>query len=284
MSKTVEQYPEGALIYFHPDKNLHPGLKNVFQQALPDHLTIITDMTPMVYAYPADVGMQLGDTFYGFSIGETYVRRCLEESLGEQKTEELEASLPVFKCGNFPHLDYYHQEGGLRVPIAGSNRVITVFPLEGELDFLRKKGVDPIHPPNLLNGIKQLATSDECLERDRSLYKGHIDLVLTGVAEPEKDTVYMDELLKGFLQERKILDECLEDSQPIEHSLVRRGACNIKTIETARRRVALVPSQEIIGPIAPALERAEFDIFELGEDQMGAGGIKCRSLNIRWRK
>lgn len=284
MQAVVERYPEGVLIYFHRNRALHAGIKDVLQQALSGHLTIVTDEQPMAGCYPADIGMQLGDTFHGYSVGEDYIRRHLRNKLGEQEMENLEPALPNFQCGHAPSLGLYHQEGGLLSPIVGSKRVIMVCPSEGELDFLMDKGLNPIHTPNLLRGIKKLAAGDDCPEEDKHLYTGHIDLVLSAVATPEGDNIFIDELLYGFLGENEMLDECLKLSQPIEHHRVRRGACNFKTIETGGRNVALIPTREIVGPIAPALESAKFDIFELGDGQMGAGGIKCRTLEVRWVK
>ncbi|MBI3385396.1 hypothetical protein HY030_04350, partial [Candidatus Gottesmanbacteria bacterium] len=49
--------------------------------------------------------------------------------------------------------------------------------------------------------------------------------------------------------------------------------------------VVLVPTIEAIGPIASDLERFGYKIVELGQDQIAdGGGVKCRSLDIRWRK
>jgi len=280
----IRQHPKGVFIYYDRDSTNHPWLLKTLSANLPDYLICVQNEAPGTY--PADCGMQLGKEFYGWINGVDFIKRTIAKQYPDQYFELLRF-LPRARTGNLSGLRLYIQEGGLLVPVGGSNIIVNSKNISAyEEELLSSNGLRSVILPELLEAI--LEFQKVAPKESQWLYFGHADLLLTGfarIADPSDLKFYMDDQFLHFLTANKpYLLEKIKPT-PLKHDYVLRGGCNIKYIQSAGRNLALTTTMGDIEPLAADLTGYGHTIVELGVNQFRfeeRAGIKCRTLDLTW--
>src|SRR3989338_6415410 len=77
------QYPDGMMVYCFPEENRVDSLQNTLQKANPTVLTIVKADG----VFPADIGTQLGGTYYGSPLGISISEHAIYTHIGYEKLE-----------------------------------------------------------------------------------------------------------------------------------------------------------------------------------------------------
>jgi len=285
-------YPDGIFIYWHPDRNLHPGLKAILNQHLPDHYLIITDLITEERHFPADIGGQVGNVFYGNYEAKGFIQQLLEQK--SLVWNKLANNLPAFADQESSNLTI---DGGFNVPIPGTNIIIIGNPdiSSQGIETYTNSGNKPILLPRLTHANVET-------DWPSPLYGSHLDTLLTGFLDlnhPDQPIhLYIDEVLLELAKKTSLtlpLAPALEKyfqqemdlirlARPLDNNLVKNGACNLKFVKTRNGWLAFVPSIKTLGPdLANDLNSCGYTIVPLGAEQwQQGGGPKCRSLEIKW--
>jgi len=260
----IGQYPDGIFFYANAHDRNNPEIVKKLQAALPGYLVIPTYSHP----FPADLGVQIGDSFYGSDWGVVYIAGELSDAHLYNKVKF-----------NLPKIGIPPQIGGEQVQVAQSNVRVFGQELSSEEQLMYKRNyIRTIIPTGLNYARQQLATQGY----SEWLYSGHIDLLVTGfVRRDGRVSYYADELLLNTCKQLGVAPR-LPNVKPVPNDLVKRGACNIKYMGNT----AIVPTVDTIGPIARELRQNGYKIVELGptHEVADGGGVKCRALDLRWRK
>lgn len=266
--EVVERYPKGLFCYWCYDENTVGELGAVLTEAMPQRLIVLREF----YFYPADLGYQIADEFFGWSVSELVIKQQVSSTLDLNK-EVVGEFLPEFHKG-----EDYLVVGGEIVEIAGSDEVLTT-----EDKYARRFSHFRAFP-NLKRGVEDLYIDSDLPDEIRRLYFGHVDLLMTGCQVNGVQRLYMDELLYKRMDELGLHDATTGSAMQVDHSLVARMGLNVKYEDDG---VALVPSLGVLDTrLIADLESIGMRIVELGEDQFSdwqRAGVKCKSLNFQWR-
>ena len=292
--EVITRHTEGLFIYYHPDHKVTQRLKTILQTNLPNYLVAVVNEVPPAFSglmFPAEIGVQTGDTIGTYNSGKQFILSIIRTITNL----DLSSYLPRFVPRSEQKVVL---EGGNIIHVGGTNTLLLGLSEDDELRYLTEAGYTAYPIKKLDEGLGEFLNSSELPDNEIWVYGGptsrkdphaHIDLCLTGFSnlyDKGEIVFYMDDLLLKFLQEKNLLDPILRNQiKGIDHKLVLKGACNIKYIQSNGKHIAFVPSIETIGPIATDLRRFGYDIVELGEDQVSQNaGIKCRSLDLKWRR
>ncbi len=168
MEDILQRYPRGVFYYNGYESRYFPELQQKLQDALPERLVIVSDK---FHGYPADLGVQVENGFYCWTIGKSNTLVRFEDQT-KIPQEVAKSFFPDFYNG-----EEYVLEGGTTVPISGSPLVIT------NTDYSKNRFKPPfIFIPELQVACDSLACDAE-LPRSlrRFYYTGHIDIPMTGV-------------------------------------------------------------------------------------------------------
>src|SRR3989344_4235410 len=269
----LQRHPKGALIYYFHKRERLPELTSKLETNFPGRLIVVTPF--QTDFFPADLGTQFNNNFYGYTASQMYVRDSIMEKL-QIKEEDLEPLLPNLRIGE-------HIEGGQIVPFANSNIVLFTCPdkdIDRYLRVLTSERKIPKNEPYLLTMLTIFKDLLSTPDAEKPFYgTKHIDLLISGIVGQDRIPIlFIDDffnravnrsLSKSFPRVRFI---------PVAHERVLQGALNIKYLDGK----ALVTTREIVGEeVINNLEQNGIPIVELGADQFDYyGGPKCRSLDI----
>lgn len=292
--KSVEElksaYPYGMMIYYQADVTRHEQLTRVLSEALPGLLVTVTNK--IMFLYPNDCGLQLGNKFYNDGSGRSYCFQMLKD-MTDLTPEQIYQVIPSDET---PHI-----EGGLLIPVPAS-RVIAYACYEPEQaqtedKAIRRHGFKPLLLEKTCAGLKNFVAERNLGKNEEWIYqldtaithfpRSHIDTVITGFKRANfgfgSMKWYVDEPLLDYLRKHNLIDPPLKRSQPFPHDLALQGGLNIEYVYNGTRWIAFVPSRRVIGPINNDLENFGYQVVELGEEEVShKAGIKCRSLVISW--
>lgn len=265
----LQQFPRGVFIYApYAEPEAHPTIAQELKDALPGRAVIIT---PTVSMYPQDMGVKRGNRYYFGENGLNFIQTVLPKGLGSS-WENIAKLLLEIKSGE----EFTFVAGGKDVDIAGSKKRFT-------LNTNEYLGVDEktVKCPLVGQAIRELSKQ---ITKERSLYYGHLDLLLTGSVVSEEEKLYMDENLYTYAKEKKLLDDPLLNAIPVSHKFVEKGGLNIIYVD----KTAIVSSKEAVPPnLLNDLEEADYKVVGVGADEFNMenlAGVKCRSLSLDWKE
>jgi hypothetical protein len=264
VQEAVKRHPDGVIFYHCTyARGRQSEVQRRLSGALPRRLVIVSDR---IYPFPADLGIQLDDVFFCYPLGKNQVLGHVSRAIGVSPASIL-SYLPKLLSGEDVAI-----QGGWTVEIAGSDEILTI------------RNNWPSALPKLAQGL-DLIKGYEVSSRLETVFVGsHPDLFLTGCKLDGVTHFYMDEVLYEDLERMGLLDEELVGARKVNHRLVREGGLNIKYVDDC----VLVPTLETVDKrLADDLSQLGMRFVALGADQFQIrrqAGVKCRSLDLRWRK
>lgn len=199
-----EQYPNGILIYYYPDKQRLPTLFQTLQKALPKHLIIPTAEGDSLL-YPEDMGVQTDRHFYTYSGSKQYLQSVLERKFSDDYSFALPLLIPSGK-DNSDMIGTI--EGGKTVSIGNTNIILLTnnYPItHGEVI---RSGKNVINMTGLLSEWrKYIEQTGRTVSNTARFDANHWDLFLTGFLHPtpqnsQRISWYVDSDLYTFLSIR----------------------------------------------------------------------------------
>ncbi|MBI3384596.1 hypothetical protein HY030_00165 [Candidatus Gottesmanbacteria bacterium] len=182
IAEVIQNFPDGAFIYFYPDRTIFPRLHKKLQTALPHHFIILTPRTGQL-SFPADMGTQIDDHFNCYSTDKSYIIRTFGVNV-VSPDHPITDYLPDLIT---PGINCYIEEGGTMVPVGGTNALLISLLKPGEDTYLDSNGYNTIATRKMDEGLIEFKKTARIPKEDKWLYgdprfTGHIDLVLTGFA------------------------------------------------------------------------------------------------------
>lgn len=292
--KLVAQHPLGCLIYYLYDHGARRRINNVLKGALPGHFIAVIKGSPL--GFPADSGQQVGRYLYNIGLARIFCCGGIREitGLGYEKI------YPIIPPDRKPWID-----GGATVPVGGDSKVIMYADWRKrdywETDIwnpiFRAASLSPVDITGLTSVMEEIG--GRVPDEERWVYQtgrgkghgNHIDLIMTAFSQRpgglghSKARIYVDELVYPQLAGVCPVLSNIGDVICFPHGLTIKGGLNIQYVFNGTNWLALVPSRRVLGEIGPELERCGYEIVEVGEGEVAnGGGIKCRSLLIRWSR
>ncbi|CAN5190192.1 hypothetical protein BH09PAT2_BH09PAT2_03960 [soil metagenome] len=273
------QYPDGVIMYHQGYKELANTVLSQFAKQLPGYLPIIKGFdSQYLFAedWVTDRGGQIGNILYG----DISFYDCLLDGISSQtgiKRQEIEPLLPPMiyeeRIGRNVAINGYN------VPIGGTSLVFQGITDPFTTEIYNQQDIRLLPLDSLRQAIHE--DKQQSAGGGIQLLSAHIDLAITGFRTGDHLSIYLDEKY-GYLGEEiiRILADNNAILETIPHDLAKKGALNIRYIDNK----AVIPSCKVLGPIASRLIAHDYELVELGEDQMlDGGGVKCRMIPISWR-
>lgn len=279
-----EVYPEGMLLYFmSDDEKTDCDYKEVVSKKLPGFLPLYSSrchesvFSPSIWL--TDHGMQLGSQIYGNSIFYEELINLLQANAHITKEEAIKVLPEFYEIDDFRR-DFF--VNGYVVPIGGSDCVLHGGSLK-DLDIYTHAGYN----------TKSILPLSQYMFRQQWEEGGgipvtypHVDTSITGFMGEGCTYIYLDEMYEEIAPEILSLWDTYDRLyiESIPHEQAQQGALNIRYLDTHEAGRVLVPSKRVLGPIASRLQSFGYNLIELGEDQVkDKGGVKCRTMPLRWR-
>lgn len=283
----VQKYPEGIFLYNQPPNLSDNRTKGILEESLPGYLIVVTNL-PCIF--PADMAYQSGSNVY---VRHTSLQLILN-SIGARLPGDalnLRDILPLIHLSQ----NRFVHEGGNHVKVGGADELIV-----GGNKFALS-ATEMVKMTNNDTVIRRCHGLFRALQKKRAqglysdidwLYEAeHIDLVMTGFRDLRPSNLqvdpvnyYIDDQLLRHTKRRGLVDDFLLKAHELSSEFTHKGGCNIQFMDTKYGWLAFVPSKGALGPISDQLTAFGYQIIELGDDQVAeGGGIKCRSLEIKWK-